>query len=126
MPLAIKIITEARLKAGKTAPLIVDLHPDRPAFRGFQTQLTGLITFEADPTFEALEVAGGKVEKHGETHGLFGGLFLVSGEIPRVTAYEEGLRAGMRFVEREGWVQDTLIKDERFVMCSLKGMWTLV
>jgi 7,8-dihydropterin-6-yl-methyl-4-(beta-D-ribofuranosyl)aminobenzene 5'-phosphate synthase len=116
----IKLIKKARAAANKKEPLIVDLHPDRPDFRGFSTPM-GLVSLQADPSFNELEAAGGKVEKNADTHTLLENMFLVSGEIPRQTSYERGLRMGMRFMEGKGWTEDTLMKDERFVMCNLKG-----
>jgi len=50
------------------------------------------------------------------------GFFQVSGEIPRVTEYEKGIRRGLRYIKETGkWVTDELIQDERFLMCKLKG-----
>lgn len=49
-------------------------------------------------------------------------MFLVSGEIPRVTPYEKGLRFGVRYEgEKEEWEEDTKMADERFLMCKIKG-----
>jgi 7,8-dihydropterin-6-yl-methyl-4-(beta-D-ribofuranosyl)aminobenzene 5'-phosphate synthase len=81
----------------------------------------GLVSLQADPSFSEIEAAGGKVEKNADAHTLLENMFLVSGEIPRQTSYERGLRMGMRFMEGKGWTEDTLMKDERFVMCNLKG-----
>lgn len=62
------------------------------------------------------------MEKNSEPHEILDGFFLVSGEIPRETEYEKGIRRGVRYegVER-GWVDDELIRDERFVVCWVKG-----
>ncbi|TKA74722.1 hypothetical protein B0A55_04044 [Friedmanniomyces simplex] len=97
----------------------VDLHPNRPDYRGIMAMEP--VSLEADPTFEEIEKAGGKVEKHGEAHGVLDNYFLVSGEIPRVTEYELGLKRGIRFITETGkWEEDNLIRDERFLMCKLK------
>jgi 7,8-dihydropterin-6-yl-methyl-4-(beta-D-ribofuranosyl)aminobenzene 5'-phosphate synthase len=49
-------------------------------------------------------------------------MFLVSGEIPRVTEYETGVKNGIRFEKSTGkWEKDESIIDERFLMCNLKG-----
>ncbi|KAH9827274.1 metallo-beta-lactamase superfamily protein [Teratosphaeria destructans] len=102
-------------------PVVVDLHPDRPEYRGIRGP--PVVSWEADPSFEAIEAVGGKVETSGEVHEVLGGFFAVSGGIPRVTGYEGGLRRGVRFVsgggggEGEGrWESDEEIADERFVM----------
>jgi len=131
---ALRVITEAKLTAGlltlpsssSLVPLsapttIIDLHPARPNYRGFVTPL-GIVSLEADPTFPEIEAAGGTVEKHAEAHEVLDSYFLISGEIPRVTEYEKGVRAGLRF-EDGAWVTDELILDERFVVCHVKGLF---
>ncbi|KAK0264290.1 hypothetical protein LTS09_001768 [Friedmanniomyces endolithicus] len=113
----LKVLEMAGAAGAKS--ISVDLHPDRPDYRGFMAMAP--ISMEADPTFEEIEKAGGKVEKHGEAHGVLENYFMVSGEIPRVTKYELGLKRGIRFVKATGkWEEDTMIKDERFLMCKLK------
>lgn len=104
-------------------PTIVDLHPSRPSYRGFTTPL-GIVSLEADPTFSEIEDAGGKVDKNVEAHEVLDSYFLISGEIPRVTPGENGIRAGLRFENGE-WVSDELIADERFVVCHVKGIFVL-
>jgi 7,8-dihydropterin-6-yl-methyl-4-(beta-D-ribofuranosyl)aminobenzene 5'-phosphate synthase len=131
---ALRAITNAKLTAGiinlpasssanfvpMSAPTtVVDLHPARPDYRGFITPL-GIVSLEADPTFSEVEAAGGTVEKHAEAHEVLDSYFLIGGEIPRVTEYEKGVRAGQRF-EDGAWVSDELILDERFVVCHVKG-----
>jgi 7,8-dihydropterin-6-yl-methyl-4-(beta-D-ribofuranosyl)aminobenzene 5'-phosphate synthase len=117
---AIKLINAA--KASKDMSNVkVDLHPNRPDFRG--VTLPGFqMSLEADPTFAEISEAGGIVSKNEDTHTVLDDFFLISGEIPRVTTYETGLRRGARFVEEKGaWEKDELIMDERFVICNLKG-----
>jgi len=104
--------------------VVVDLYPARPDFRGIMAMQP--VSLEADPTFDEIEAAGGLVSKHEQAHPVLDGTFLVSGEILRATAYEMGLRRGIRFdADKVTWEEDTLIRDERFVMCKLKGMTTL-
>lgn len=68
---------------------------------------------EADPTFDEIEASGGKVEKNDRPDSILNDIFLMSGEIPRTTAYEVGLLRGIRFDESKGsWEADTLIKDD--------------
>lgn len=102
---------------------IVDLHPGRPEYRGFQPPGYPIVSLEADPTFEALEHAGGTVHTSDRPHSVLDNMFLVSGEIPRVTSYEQGLKFGVRF-ENDAWVPDETMKDERLLMCKLKGELT--
>lgn len=49
-------------------------------------------------------------------------MFLLSGMIPRVTPYENGLKGAMRYDRDEAeWFSDEQIADERLLMCNLKG-----
>ena len=80
------------------------------------------ISLEADPSFEEVQEAGAMLVKNAVVHTILDDMFLVSGEIPRVTPYELGLRGAVRFDSTTGrWEEDPLIPDERFVMCNLKG-----
>jgi 7,8-dihydropterin-6-yl-methyl-4-(beta-D-ribofuranosyl)aminobenzene 5'-phosphate synthase len=80
------------------------------------------VSLEADPSFAEIEAAGASVSKNDEAHTVLDNFFQVSGEIPRVTPYELGLRRGARYVaEKKAWESDELIRDERFVMVNLKG-----
>lgn len=116
---AVKMINKA--KGQGEPPVVTDLHPDRPYFRGMRTEM-GPISMEADPTFDELVEAGAVLDKNGSNHTVLDNTFLVSGEIPRTTGYETGVRGGVRFDEVTGtWFNDELIKDERLVMCNLKG-----
>ncbi|RAL02878.1 MBL fold metallo-hydrolase [Aspergillus ibericus CBS 121593] len=124
---AIELITEAKKASGSSAPTIVDLHPDRPEYRGMAIGKE-IISLQADPTFEEIEHAGGEIRKEAEGHTILDDFFYISGEIPRRTTYETGLKGGMRFEkdqdenEEEGdWFSDEIIADERFLMCNLKG-----
>ena len=108
-------------EAKGTTGIPVDLHPNRPAYRGFQGPF-GPVSLERDPTFEEIEGAGGKVLKNDQSHAILEDMFVVSGEIPRVTPYEKGFQRGMRFNEETGsWESDEMIADERFLMCNVKG-----
>ncbi|KAL4906759.1 hypothetical protein BDW74DRAFT_189928, partial [Aspergillus multicolor] len=117
---AIRMITAARKASGLTESLIADLHPNRPDYRGFAIG-ENIISMEADPSFEELEAAGATVQKHDSAHTVLEGFFLISGEIPRRTSYETGLKHGMRFDKKDNeWTSDEAIADERFIMCYVK------
>ena len=83
-------------------------------------------SFIADPKFEEIEQMGGEVSKNDQPHTVLDDMFLVSGEIPRVTAYEKGLKGGVRFdAKKQAWEVDTSMRDERLLMCKLKGRFIL-
>ena len=72
-------------------PLVVDVHPDRPDQRGILTPFDVFAMLPPEPTLDAIEAAGGRVVAHADVHAV-AGLFLASGDIPRQTSYETGLR----------------------------------
>ncbi|XDG02909.1 hypothetical protein ABKA04_002524 [Annulohypoxylon sp. FPYF3050] len=124
---AVRMIEQAKAKkaaAGQQEKVVVDLHPNRPEYRGIKAH--EIISLEADPTFAEIEEAGAEMFKSGEAHTVLDDTFLVSGEIPRRTEYEGGIRGGVRFSTEGGWETDELIMDERLVMCNLKGRGLVV
>lgn len=122
---ALRLISLASTTESSSPPKVtVDLHPSRPAHRGVATP-AGTIALEADPAFEEIEQAGGKIEIHDGAHYVLESCFLTSGEIPRVTEYEHGIKGGVRYMPEVGeWVADELIMDERFVVCHVKGKFS--
>lgn len=123
---AIRMIKDAQKTASNDngrgdEELVIDLHASRPDYRGF-TIGTETISLEADPTFEEIESAGGKVEKSTSPHTVLDDMFLISGEIPRVTEYETGLKHAVRYDQStEKWEKDEMIADERLLVCNVKG-----
>ena len=103
--------------------IAVDLHPDRPIFRGVRPPGMAPVSLEPDPTFEEIGKHNGLVQKNDQPHMVLDDCFLVSGEIPRTTPFEGGLKFGVRYDDQSGqWVDDTMIADERFLLCNIKGM----
>jgi len=117
-PVVVEAVADARAAAGLPAP-IVDLHPDRPDQRGVQLASGTLALLPPEPTFAEIEGAGGQIELHDEPHQV-AGLFVGSGLIDRVTAYETGLFGHHSFYGDE-CVADPLILDERFVAAHVLG-----
>ncbi|KAF6804284.1 hypothetical protein CSOJ01_10315 [Colletotrichum sojae] len=120
---AITMVNECRNQSDE---LVVDLHPDRPEYRGIATP-HGPISLEADPTPSEVEQAGARVLLSQDAHPILDEMFVVSGEISRTTDYEAGLPGGLKFVpssasENGGsWIKDEQILEERYVMCNVKG-----
>lgn len=115
------MIKDAKKAQGRSDDLVIDLHPDRPAYRGMAAAET-IVSLEADPTFEEISGAGAVIEKSSDAHTILDDMFLVSGEIPRVTPYETGLKGAVRFdPETKDWYSDEQITDERFLAVNLKG-----
>lgn len=123
IPTVVDAIARARERAGRP-PLLVDLHPDRPDQRGILTPLEVISMLPPEPTIEAIEAAGGRVETHAETHAV-ARLFLASGDIPRRTTYETGLDG--HYTWRGDQVTlDPEINDERFLAANVRGRGTTV
>ncbi|KAL2866992.1 cytochrome P450 [Aspergillus lucknowensis] len=117
---AIRMINQAKKANGLSEALVADLHPNRPDFRGFAIG-ENIISLQADPSFEEIEAAGAVVQKHDDAHTVLDDFFLISGEIPRRTSYETGLKNGLRFDKSDNeWTSDEAIVDERFIMCNVK------
>lgn len=132
---ALRAINAAKTDAPKTLAsstssdpvVVVDLHPDRPDYRGMLTPTGAIVSLEADPTFAAIEAAGGRVVTSADAHPVLDGFFLASGSIPRRTDYEVGIRGALRCVAAsQSWIPDETIADERLVMCNLKGKGLVV
>lgn len=117
-PAAVAAIAQARAEVG-LAPPIVDLHPNRPDQRGIQLPSGAFALLPPEPTIEEIEAAGGQVVFNDEAH-LVAGMFVGSGEIDRVTAYETGLAGHFSWRGDEG-ESDPLIMDERFLAIHVRG-----
>lgn len=120
IPAVTAAIAAARRRAALPEPLLVDLHPDRPDRRGILLPNGTMALLPAEPTFDAIEAAGGRVEMHDEAHGLCNGFFYGSGEIERQTAYETGL-AGHHTFRGDEVTPDPLIMDERYLAARVRG-----
>ena len=121
---AIDMINAA--KPAGASQVTVDLHPNRPTYRGVSTPM-GVISLPADPRFEEIEKAGGKIVKNDQPHSILDDMFVVSGEIPRVTPYEAGIPTAVRYISESGkWTSDELILDERFLICRVKDKGVVV
>ena len=119
---AIEMISEAKKTSSAYEPIIVDLHPDRPEYRGFMIGKNP-ISFPADPTFAEIEGLGAVVSKSSAPHTVLDDMFLISGFIPSSAPYETGLKGGIRIQDTsKGWEKDEEMADERFLMCNVKGM----
>lgn len=120
---AVEAISKARGSAG------VDciMHPDMFAERALQRPNGEILRFDAIPSAEALAGVGANVVATREPRPIAGGAFLVSGEIPRVTAYETGFPGHVRRAsEGQGWEPDPLLLDERFVSVHVKGKGQMI
>jgi 7,8-dihydropterin-6-yl-methyl-4-(beta-D-ribofuranosyl)aminobenzene 5'-phosphate synthase len=78
------------------------------------------------PTADELAAAGAAPVITDEPQLLLDGLFYLSGEIPRITAYETGLQNHVRRNPDGSWEADALLTDERFLAVAVKGRGIVV
>jgi 7,8-dihydropterin-6-yl-methyl-4-(beta-D-ribofuranosyl)aminobenzene 5'-phosphate synthase len=77
---------------------------------------------ELVPNPDQLAAAGARVVNTREPQAIADGAFYVSGEIPRVTAYEAGVPNHLtRSADDTAWEPDPRIMDERFVSIHVRG-----
>jgi 7,8-dihydropterin-6-yl-methyl-4-(beta-D-ribofuranosyl)aminobenzene 5'-phosphate synthase len=97
------------------------VHPGMFAERGLQRPNKEVLRFESVPDPAALTDAGANVLSTRAPQIIAGNAFYVSGEIPRLTAYETGFPGHVRRADvGQSWEPDPLIMDERFVSVHVK------
>ena len=82
--------------------------------------------FEEIPSVAELEKQGAQVVNSNDARLLLGAMFYLSGEIPRVTEYEQGFPEHVRQLASQEWVPDPLILDERFLAVHVKDKGLIV
>jgi len=103
------------------------LHPGVHRLRAVKGQDGSMHPMDDVPSSEQLERHGAFVVHTAEPQLLLDNLFFLSGEIPRVTAFETGMPSHYgRTADGTDWEPDPLIMDERFVAVSVKGKGVIV
>jgi 7,8-dihydropterin-6-yl-methyl-4-(beta-D-ribofuranosyl)aminobenzene 5'-phosphate synthase len=86
-----------------------------------------LYVYEPVPDPDTLGRAGARVVSTRDPQSLSGGVFWLSGEVPRRTPYEVGLPGHLRrSADGRSWDPDPLIMDERFVSVHVKDKGQVV
>jgi 7,8-dihydropterin-6-yl-methyl-4-(beta-D-ribofuranosyl)aminobenzene 5'-phosphate synthase len=102
-------------------------HPDMFRTRATKLGKDSFRIMEDVPGVEALTARGASVVNTRAPELLLGGMAYVSGEIPRVTPFETGLRGQhRRTLDGTGWELDELIMDERFVAVNVASKGIVV
>lgn len=78
------------------------------------------------PSPEELTEAGATVVNRPEARLLLDGMFYLSGQIPRVTAYERGMPSQVKRGEDGAWVPDPWLYDERYIAVHVKDKGVIV
>ncbi len=115
------------LMASAKSDLRFHLNPGMFYQRATRSPKTGEVhPFKKIPSVAELESKGATVVNSDEERLLADGQFYLSGEIPRVTAYEKGFPEHVRLEADQQWVPDPWIKDERFLAVHVRDKGLLV
>jgi 7,8-dihydropterin-6-yl-methyl-4-(beta-D-ribofuranosyl)aminobenzene 5'-phosphate synthase len=103
------------------------MHPGMYRTRAMKAADGSMRPFGDVPSPSQLEQEGARVIHSTDPQLLLDGLFYLSGEIPRITAFETGMQGQYRRTEDgEGWEPDPLLIDERFLAISVKDKGVIV
>jgi len=103
------------------------MHPGMYRTRAMKAPDGSMRPFGDVPTRAMLEQQGAAVVHATEAQLILDDLFYVSGEIPRVTAFETGMQGQYRRTEDGlSWEPDPLLMDERFVAVNVKDKGAIV
>jgi 7,8-dihydropterin-6-yl-methyl-4-(beta-D-ribofuranosyl)aminobenzene 5'-phosphate synthase len=112
-------------KGGATVPIY--LHPGMFTRRGYQLPDGVVVILEDVPDVDQLTECGADPFVTTNAVSLFGGLFQVSGEVERVTPFEQGLPGHVRWKQDDAsWEPDPYIVDERFLAVNVGGKGLVV
>ena len=117
----LEVAIEQIAKARGAGEVTCYMHPGMFAQRGMTLPSGIIFPMVPVPRPEKLTSIGATVINSSASQMVGNGAFFVSGEIPRVTSYENGLPGQVRKSEDgESWEPDTLLMDERFVSVHVK------
>lgn len=85
-----------------------------------------LLPFEDVPSIEALQQAGGEVVNSDDARLVLDDTVWISGEIPRVSGYEQGLPGQVRLGDDGEWLPDPWQLDERYVAVNVRDLGLVV
>jgi len=104
-------------------PVECHVNPGMFVTRAMQAPEGDHILFKDIPDPRALADAGASVINRPEARSLLDDFFHLSGEIPRITSFENGIPSHRkRSSDGLTWEPDPLILDERYVAARVKGM----
>jgi 7,8-dihydropterin-6-yl-methyl-4-(beta-D-ribofuranosyl)aminobenzene 5'-phosphate synthase len=102
-------------------------HPDMFRTRALKVPSGAMVPMQDVPSVEELASHGASVVSTTEPQVILDDLVYVSGEIPRVTPFEQGFpEQHRRTDDGQGWEPDPLTRDERFVAITVAGKGIVV
>jgi len=100
-------------------------HPEMFRTRGRQLPDGGVLPMEDIPSIAELTARGARVVATRQSQDFLDGMFHVSGEIPRVTPFEQGLPFHCAKTDN-GWEPDPWLIDERWLAVNVAGRGLIV
>jgi 7,8-dihydropterin-6-yl-methyl-4-(beta-D-ribofuranosyl)aminobenzene 5'-phosphate synthase len=123
LPAAVRLNVAAR----QERPVTVYVHPGMFRQRALTLPSGAILPIKAIPHPEELSVLGADVLSSDKPQFVFDDFFWISGEIPRVTAYEKGFPGHLRrSADGSTWEPDPLIMDERFLAVHVRDKGLVV
>jgi len=119
---AMRLVTAAR--GGAATPLY--MHPGMFRRRGLRFPSGFVLPLKDVPSPDALAQCGAEVVESAEPALVAGDSAWLSGEIPRRSAYEQGLANQVRQRPDGEWEPDPLVTDERFLAVDVAGKGLVV
>jgi 7,8-dihydropterin-6-yl-methyl-4-(beta-D-ribofuranosyl)aminobenzene 5'-phosphate synthase len=122
MPRALQMITLAN--GGRPVPTY--MHPHMFALRATRSRKGTFERMEPVPGVDVLTANGADVVVTRDEQSVLDDAFYVSGEIPRVSAFERGFPGQVRQTATGDWEPDEVLPDERFVAVHVAGKGQIV
>jgi 7,8-dihydropterin-6-yl-methyl-4-(beta-D-ribofuranosyl)aminobenzene 5'-phosphate synthase len=116
LPRALELIRAAN--GGRAVPL--HAHPGVFVKRALRLEGGDIFPFQDMPSRGVLEDSGGHIVASAEPEEILGGMFYLSGEIPR-RSFERGFPNHLKRSDDGRWEADPLIMDERFMAAQVRG-----
>lgn len=120
LPRALALITAER------GPVPLHVNPGMFRKRAFKRPDDSLFPLEDVPSPEQLTAVGAELVNDGEARLLLDDTVCLSGEIRRVTDYEQGLPRQVAQDDDGNWVPDPLILDERYLAVNVRDHGVIV
>ena len=123
LPAAVRLAVAARPERQVT----VYVHPGMFRQRALTLASGAILPIKAIPHPEELGALGADVLSSDNPQSVLDDFFWISGEIPRVTAYERGFPGHLRrSADGSAWEPDPLIMDERFLTAHVRDKGLVV
>lgn len=110
----------AALDACNQPDLPVHVHPEIYTKRAAQAKEGGMIESTGTISPELIKKHGGSPRESDEPITILDGFAMVSGEVPRITSYEQGVPRALRLIDGK-WEHEPKVIDERLLILNLKG-----